>query len=498
MAGLTFLLLICHVIFQVSAILQPPTNLRLISKNFEHILTWDDPNNESVIYYKVEYQEESHPIASSKSCFNITSRRCDLTKDFIDVLSMYVPIVHSFTDHEVSAKAIAKGFCPLVDTMLGPVLVDVVPCVHCINVSIHPPISHLWDETEQRNVTMVNDEVYAFLEYTVHFGDSEESWHTEKLDSLNATVILNLQPNTKYCVWVEVKAGSNIASIIPSPQKCVVTGDISRVDRTHVIIPVVCGILLFVGILLCLFALDRAGYIGLHRKFFPKVLKSLPQSESRYSGRNECTSPAYIVPVEVVSQKLDVEKSQDNEDHYKEGGYASRKKLLDSDTSAGDSSGPVLSSNSSSLESSDQMTGSSDEERISTTHPVDSDIITDSSRSFSPILTTALESSSDLPFNNSGVFNVNLNSICIGNPGNIWTGLKNGGTLEIEPTEEPDMNSGGGLSLNRDITACTANVLVDLQPMAIEYGSDNYEEDLSDNGDNCDVDDNVVSGYMRR
>ncbi|CAI9607591.1 unnamed protein product [Staurois parvus] len=496
MASLT-LLLISHVIFLVSAILKPPTNLSLVSKNFEHILTWDDPNNESVIYYKVTYQEDSRSVVASKSCRNITSRYCDLTKDFIDVLSTYIPIVHSFTDHEVSLGATAKGFCPLTETFLGPVLVNVVPCDHCINVSIHPPISHLWDETEQRNITMVNDAVYPYLEYTIHFGDSAESLHMKKLSSLNATVTLNLRPNTNYCVSVDVKAGMNIAPFIQSAPKCVITGEVSRVDRMHVILPVVCGFLLFLGILLCLFALDKAGYIGMHRKFFPKVLKSLPQSESRYSESNECTSPAYIVPVEVVIQDLEVEKSQEKEDKYKEGGYASRKRLLDSDTSAGDSSGPILSSNSSSLESSGQMTGSSDEERISTTHPVSLDVITDSSGSVPPIPTNALESPSDLPFDNRGVFNVNLNSICMGNSVNMWTGLQNRGTLEVEPTEEPDMNSGQGLSLNGDIPACTASVLVELQPTAVEYGSDNYEEDLSDNND-CDLDDHVVSGYMRR
>ncbi|XP_077336087.1 interferon alpha/beta receptor 2-like isoform X2 [Lithobates pipiens] len=492
----------------VSAILQPPTNLTLVSKNFEHILTWDDPNNESVIYYKVEYQKDGNSVVSSKSCSNITTRHCNLTKDFTDVLSYYTPIVRSFTDHEVSEIAVTEDFWPLSQTMLGPVLVDVVPCMHCINVSIHPPISHLWDETEQHNVTMVSDDVYPLLEYNVSFGDSAEvrrmllyshiiakTWHTKMLTNLNPTVTLNLRPNTNYCVLVEVKSGSNMAPFIPSAPKCAITGDVSRVDRTYVILPAVCGVLLFVGVLLCLFALDKAGYIGMHRKFFPKILKSMPQSESRYS--NECT-PAYIVPVEVVSQKINIEKSQENEDHYKEGGYASRKNLLDSDTSAGDSSGPVLSSNSSSLESSDQMTGSSDEERISTMHPVDLDIITDSSGSFSPIPNTALESSSDLSFSNSGVFNVNLNSICMGNPVNTWTGLKNGGSLEVKPTDELDMNSGQGLPLNGDINSCTSIVLVDLQSMPIEYDSDNYEDHLSDNGDNCDVDDQVVSGYMRR
>ncbi|XP_077336092.1 interferon alpha/beta receptor 2-like isoform X2 [Lithobates pipiens] len=480
----------------VSAILQPPTNLTLVSKNFEHILTWDDPNNESVIYYKVEYEKDGNSVVSSKSCSNITTRHCNLTKDFTDIWSTYRPIVRSFTDHEVSKIAVAEGFCPVKKTMLGPVLVDVVPCMHCINVSIHPPISHLWDENEQHNVTMVSDDVYPLLEYNVSFGDSAESLSTKMLTNLNPTVTLNLRPNTNYCVVVEVEAGFNTAkpSILSAP-KCAITGDVSRVDRTHVILPAVCGILLFVGVLLCLFALDKAGYIGMHRKFFPKILKSMPQSESRYS--NECT-PAYIVPVEVVSQKINIEKSQENEDHYKEGGYASRKNLLDSDTSAGDSSGPVLLSNSSSLESSDQMTGSSDEERISTMHPVDLDIITDSSGSFSPIPNTALESSSDLSFNNSGVVNVNLNSICMGNPVNTWTGLKNGGSLEVKPTDELDMNSGQGLPLNVDISSCTSIVLVDLQSMPIEYDSDNYEDHLSDNGDNCDVDDQVVSGYMRR
>ncbi|XP_018420508.1 PREDICTED: uncharacterized protein LOC108794040 [Nanorana parkeri] len=229
-------------------------------------------------------------------------------------------------------------------------------------------------------------------------------------------------------------------------------------------------------------------------KFFPKVLKSLPRSESRYSENNECIPPSCIVPEEIVSQKLEVEESQENEDEYKEGNYTSRKKLLDSDTSGGDSSGPVLSS----LESSGQMTGSSGEEKISIELPIGLGIIKDSADSFLPIPANDLELSSDLPFDNSRSFNINLNSICRGDPIDARKGLKNGGSLKEDPEGEPDMDSGlADLSINGDISVCASSILVDMEPTAIEYGSDDYEEDFSDH-DNCDSGDHVVSGYMRR
>nr|DBA34483.1 TPA: hypothetical protein GDO54_002037 [Pyxicephalus adspersus] len=239
----------------------------------------------------------------------------------------------------------------------------------------------------------------------------------------------------------------------------------------------------------------------MRKKILPKMLKSLPRSESIYSGGNDCTSPSYTVPVEIVSQKLELEvnKSQGNEDKIQEGGYASRKKLLDSDTSAGDSSGPILSTNSSSLESSDQTTESSGEERIITEHPTSLDIITDSGGSFPSIPTNDFKATSDLPFSNSGVFNIDLNSICIANSVDTWTGLKNEDSLKEEPEKKTDTTSEQtGLSLNGDNFLCAPNVLVDLKPTTIEYGSDNYEEELSDYGDFCDSDDHIVSGYMRR
>lgn len=491
MACLTPLLLLSHVIPLVS-VLQPPTNLKLVSENFQHILTWDDPNNESLIYYKVVCQRVGSPVVQSKSCSNITSRRCDLTKDFTDVLSTYTATVYSFTHQERSGEVATKGFNPLTQTLLGPPLVHVAPCVHCIEVSIQHPVSHLWSETEQRNISMHAGDVYPHMDYTIHIRHSAEGEHIIETSNIsNATIIPQLLPNTNYCVSVDVKADLNVEHSIPSAPKCVMTEGSTTYTpwKMEVIVPVVCGLLLFLGLLLCLFALDRAGYIGMQRKFFPKVLKSLPQSNSRYSENNASPPPGYIVPVEIVSQKLKVEENQDSEDKYKEGDYATRKKLLDSDTSGGDSSGAVLSS----LESSGQMTGSSGEERI----PIGLGIIKESDVSILPIPVSDLELSAELPFNNSGVFNINLNSICRGNPMDTRTGPDSGGSLK-DPETEADMDSAqAGPSVNGDIFVLAPSVFVNMEPTAVTYDSDD-EEELSDQEDNCDADDHIGSGYMRR
>ncbi|XP_077155514.1 interferon alpha/beta receptor 2-like [Ranitomeya variabilis] len=97
MTGLQPLIYLCLQPLLVSVLFQPPTNLRLFSQNFQHVLTWVEPNDEPFISYDVSYSKDYRRFVPAINCLNITIRRCDLTKHFTDIFSEYKPGVQSFT-----------------------------------------------------------------------------------------------------------------------------------------------------------------------------------------------------------------------------------------------------------------------------------------------------------------------------------------------------------------------------------------------------------------
>ncbi|XP_075053285.1 interferon alpha/beta receptor 2-like [Mixophyes fleayi] len=499
MTTLGVLLHLCHATLLVSAVLQCPENVRLVSENFQHILTWEDPNHVSPVYYNVEYRKDFGPLVSTGDCTNITTRSCDLTKDLGDIHGKYRLIVQIVTDQNISEKCSAPSIVPLSSTVLGPPIVDVVPCDHCINVSVQPPVSYLWSKAEQRHITMLSDDVYPILQYNIALLHSAEVSFYNVEFGMENMIIPNLLPKTNYCVSVDVSASLNLMHSIQSAWKCVITEpNHPHGDNTIIIIvSVIVAVLLLVGILLLLIGLDRAGYIFMGRNFFPKVLKSLPVSDSLFSGSSECSWPTCIAPVEILGKKIELESNQDKVNPCGEG-YASRKRLLsntNSDTGGTVSSGQLPSASSSSEESSGPVA----EEEISTALPTAMDMTAVPQGSCSSNTHLPVNVSTKTPnlmFNNSGDFNINLNSVSIAEPEEVWTGCKH----EETPKEEPLVlmsPQAAGVTLDTENCRHSPRELSvgGLRMSTLEYGSSEEEEEVSDNNGS---DEHFASGYMRR
>ncbi|XP_056416175.1 interferon alpha/beta receptor 2-like [Hyla sarda] len=298
MTGLQALLHLSLQPLLVSLFLLPPTNLKLQSQNFQHILTWNEPNDGPLIYYDVFYSTQFNhsPFVRAKKCTNITTQRCDLTKDFTDILEEYVTGVQSFTHYErTNLTILPKPLNPLMDTEVGPPIVDIAACDKCVELSIHPPISYLWNEKEQRNVTMLSKDVFNKMDYVVHMVPSTDAPIILRniVKDLYTTEISNLLPNTNYCVSVDITEIMNRKQVV-SPMKCVVTKGAQRKGDADVYYISVAAAVLAIGLLLVLCTLDKAGYISKKKMLTPNALKSLPNANNLLSGNKE------IIPLETL------------------------------------------------------------------------------------------------------------------------------------------------------------------------------------------------------
>ncbi|CAJ0929951.1 unnamed protein product [Ranitomeya imitator] len=485
--GLRALLLICYGVVRVSALLLPPRDLTISSQNFKHILTWRDPNNVTSMFYRVMYSSMFFDFIDSTDCSNVTTPRCDLSKDLTEINDSYRVRVLCFTDQDSSKPSRSVSLTPVQNTVLGPPIVDIVTCDRGIQVSIRPPVSYLWSEDGQQYVSLVSHDVFARMNCRIMLqNNTAVSFQDEHISEENTTFIYSVLPNTNYCVSVNVTADSNSRPLkppIPSKTKCVLTDKlVSGSSTVYITVSVVGGVLLLVGLVFSLYGLDKAGYICREKTVIPKILKSLPTSTSTFFDTSDFASPTFSIPVD-ISEKFEVEHEPESDHKSCNGGYENRKRLVDSDTSGTTTtSGEHPSAVSSSTGSSGQ------EEDLSTGHRGDgasSAVCELGSSSFSRLPVKAKDDSSNLPLNTSGVFNINLDSVSIADPGF--------GQVKVPQEETEDSIESHEVEIALDQRS---HVCLD-DDLAGKYCSD-YEEEEEDISENEDSDDHLVSGYMRR
>ncbi|XP_040194824.1 interferon alpha/beta receptor 2-like isoform X2 [Rana temporaria] len=287
----------------VSAVLQPPRNLQFSSNNFQHILTWEDPNNESAVYYKVEYSKNYRELVPTRDCANISIPRCDLTKDFTDIFGNYAAQIQIFTHNDSSVPVFSPSLNPISDTWLGPPIVDVISDDNGLQVSIRPPVSHLWSENEQRNVTMLSDNVYPLLLYTIQWvKDSAQAsiQETETGNGIYTELIPDSVGCSNYCVSVNASTDLNDHSVA-SPMKCILTKPprVGCDGRVYWMVVIFVVVILAVGLALFTNFFYQAGGICRKQIFTPEVLESFPWVKSFLDDSNEL-SPLVYIPMEVI------------------------------------------------------------------------------------------------------------------------------------------------------------------------------------------------------
>nr|CAJ15795.1 interferon alpha/beta receptor 2 [Gallus gallus] len=286
---------------------EPPDNLQMTSNNFQHILSWRAHSDPTVpTYYRVLYSSHSN-WKIAKQCSRIVQPFCNLTDDFQVVSDEYSAFVQSFVGTEVFNSSLLY-FSPLSETFLGPPEFNLSSCVHCINITIKLPPTHL-----RKNGKLLSlFDIYNKVDYeiTLRTVGEEHKRSPEKVtEEPFSTVIEELYPNRNYCVSVMVTASLNKHSI-PSAWKCITTDSVAEKDYYGITIAVaICFSIILVVILKCL---HLGGYI-LHKKSLPDTLHSTSSTcddSSSWVSQNPDDGPEVFEENEMDAEE---EKDTDSE-----------------------------------------------------------------------------------------------------------------------------------------------------------------------------------------
>ncbi|XP_068122185.1 interferon alpha/beta receptor 2-like [Hyperolius riggenbachi] len=306
MISLQAVLQLSSITLLVSAVLLPPRNVKLSSKNFQHILTWDDPNNKTPIYYKVKYSKDYTPFINTRYCSNLNVARCDLTKDFTDIFRSYDAQVQIFTHDDSSRPIISATLNPFSQTLLGPPIVNVISNDHGIRLSIHPPVSYLWSEKMQQNVSMLSNDVYPVMTYSimlVHF-DATTVEMVKVYDENYTKALESVMANDMYCILVKASAEDNDHSIA-SPLKCVTTKSAKvGAGRKLSCIVIIVSMLIFVaGLLLFPNTLHHAVQMYKNKSFsLTSSLESSLKFRESVKENNELTPLVSFIHLETSTE----------------------------------------------------------------------------------------------------------------------------------------------------------------------------------------------------
>ncbi|XP_023273345.1 interleukin-10 receptor subunit beta-like [Seriola lalandi dorsalis] len=191
-----------------SGILRTPTNVSLTSYNMDLVLRWSPPKGavSSNLVYTVEYNTTVIPY--TVGCVNISDCVCELsnlTRPIVEY-GKYTGRVRAQLGSESSAWVESNHITPDKDTIVGSPGVTLLSNGATIEVSIKDP---------EFKVSALRN-IYISATYNVSYwkdGQKEKAQHISDIQQ-NRVVLIDLDPETRYCVQVQINTESN-----PHPSK---------------------------------------------------------------------------------------------------------------------------------------------------------------------------------------------------------------------------------------------------------------------------------------
>uniref|UniRef100_A0A8C4VUT9 Interferon alpha/beta receptor 2 n=1 Tax=Gopherus evgoodei TaxID=1825980 RepID=A0A8C4VUT9_9SAUR len=374
-----------------ASVINPPQKLTMNSQNFEHILSWEPGSNTTMpTYYDVMYIENKWKIA--KECSNTARLFCNLTKEYEECTYTYIAMVQSITGNRVLNSSILE-FSPYRSTYLGPPAVNLTACPTCINVTVKLPATYL------KESSLID--IYQKLDYTITVESFDRK---EKIPIKNETseesfsyVVGSLHSNTNYCV-------SNTQPGITH----------LKFGREGFRLSVCVGIFLL--------GLYKGGFVCLKSKPWPKVLET--------TNKLHCSvhepDPENVCSVQIMYKEMEKKEWEysydDSESESENSGDYTRRVILGRDPSCHAKSNTFVHQtiDCTSAESSSQATEllSSDTENSEEHQSVIRENERISRVFFHP--SSEVNSSSTSELSNSACFNINLNTVMLGDPDKTW------------------------------------------------------------------------------
>nr|XP_033804415.1 interferon alpha/beta receptor 2 isoform X2 [Geotrypetes seraphini] len=494
----------------LSSVVPSQSHIKLISENLCHKLTWEAGNQSTT---PTHYKERTWNNLTE--CFDTVHLSCDLTKMMMDLLGNYLFRVQAYTENGTALwMNYSDIFIPIMHTVLGPPIVYVAGCDSCLNITIQPPVCH-FGSPDKWTSHFVLHKAHSVLNYRVALikagimNQTPEIFDRETTEENFTITISHLLPRTNYCVSVNATVVTNMSPRIkPSSWKCAVTGPISKPGMFHVdlsrssdhyIPAAICGVLLIFSTLLLLAVFYKGGFICLKRTPVPKSLSAFSTSEHVFnSAKDQPTSePLHSVTVQFKAvQKRVQEYSEDDETdsegcpeytHHFGGRSMSSYEHFSASTGI---SGDSLLGEISDQEGTSLVANKINSEVCQTTPNEDKSV---SSVHFASFLAEIVPAK---PLENCSSYNVNLNSVLLGDSEEPW---KECGASEIPLLRDLEIScveQADGMSESSFLCDNT-NMKTRAWPVFSETCLLN-ETALSSESEESDSDVNQAFGYMRR
>ncbi|XP_044526145.1 interferon alpha/beta receptor 2 [Gracilinanus agilis] len=242
-----------------SALLEIPVqscNLTMTSHNFQHTLSWKSNSSATTpIYYTVWYKLWS-PLEEWKAieyCTNITTLSCEIT-DMYEIKENYLVNVTGFSGKEKLVECLLSFF-PITETILDPPEISVFDFKDAINVTVRHPKS-------LSKIRKIEKELFSSVVIKVESNDTLiQVLKAEMADKENVTVTTDsLIPNSNYCISAHWNFLPSYQ--IRSSSQCIIFSPRQESEKST-IIPVIFVICFIIILIITTFmaTLKNTGYI---------------------------------------------------------------------------------------------------------------------------------------------------------------------------------------------------------------------------------------------
>uniref|UniRef100_UPI003AADFA2A interleukin-22 receptor subunit alpha-2 n=1 Tax=Centroberyx gerrardi TaxID=166262 RepID=UPI003AADFA2A len=198
---------------QVPVFLAPPVKVRFNSVDYENILHWTPPSNNTSVQYDVQWKIYGETQwLDVEGCQGIHKHHCDLSSLTSDLREWYYARVHACSlPSSRSAWALSPRFSPRWNTKISAPAVRLNATEKGIVVHVKPPRS-LAQKMQNRLCCKV---------YLIHTSGEEEVF---EIDCSSKRLILNeLNHETKYCLQAQTLIPLQGKSSERSFPKCATT-----------------------------------------------------------------------------------------------------------------------------------------------------------------------------------------------------------------------------------------------------------------------------------
>ncbi|XP_013925563.1 PREDICTED: interleukin-20 receptor subunit alpha-like [Thamnophis sirtalis] len=185
-------------------LLPSPRNVHFISRNMKNILHWLPPEGiaENKLNYKVKYLiYGTDKWIKYPECKNINQTWCDLSHGTYNHKEQYHARVKVSLNRNCSVWAESPRFNPFTDTAIDPPAFSLSSTENSISVTMVPP--EKWKRNPREEPVYLH-EIYSGLQYNVSVFNKNINKRWMFCIQNNRLEVQQLQPNTIYCVTVQI------------------------------------------------------------------------------------------------------------------------------------------------------------------------------------------------------------------------------------------------------------------------------------------------------